>query len=133
MFDDNDPLLAKVRGICETFPQSTEQISHGRPVFRASEKGKIYLVYGGGEKIRPGEMRRHNHAVMFLPDPSDHEALSQDGRFFVPAYFGPSGWLAIDVDHSDVDWQEITELVDASYRQIARKGLIVELDAATDH
>jgi predicted DNA-binding protein (MmcQ/YjbR family) len=65
---------------------------------------------------------------MVRPDPDDDPALRQDPRFWVPAYLGPSGWLGIDLD-DDTDWQEIAELVDASYRVTAPRGLVTELDA----
>ena len=35
MFDDADPILARVRKIALAFPEATEKISHGRPTFSA--------------------------------------------------------------------------------------------------
>ena len=49
----------------------------------------------------------------------------------MPAYYGPFGARAIDLAGPDVDWNEIAELVDASYRMIATKRLLAELDART--
>jgi hypothetical protein len=68
-------------------------------------------------------------ALIFTPDPVDLPAIEQDDRFFVPAYYGPFGGRAIDLDQPDIDWDEIAELVDASYRMIASKRLLAELDA----
>ena len=31
MFDDSDPLLARLRRICLALPDAAEKISHGRP------------------------------------------------------------------------------------------------------
>ena len=35
----------------------------------------------------------------------------------------------IDLADPDIDWQEVAELVDASYRLVAPKKLVAELDA----
>jgi predicted DNA-binding protein (MmcQ/YjbR family) len=61
-------------------------------------------------------------------DESDRKALQQDSRFYFPAYMGPYGWLGLDFTAADVDWDEVRELVDASYRLVAPKKLIKELD-----
>jgi predicted DNA-binding protein (MmcQ/YjbR family) len=41
---------------------------------------------------------------------------------------GPYGWLGLDLTADEVDWNEVRELVDASYRLVAPKKLIKELD-----
>ena len=55
--------------------------------------------------------------------------LAQDKRFFYPAYMGPSGWLGLDLKATrKVDWDEVRELLDASFRLVAPKNLIRQLD-----
>jgi hypothetical protein len=125
-FSDDDPGLAELRAICLGYPGAEERISHGRPTFRA---GKIFAAFGGSEKLRPGEHRQVPSALIFMPDPVDRPAIDEDPRFFVPAYYGPYGGRAIDLADPDVDWQEIRELVDASYRLNAPKKLLARLDA----
>jgi len=52
-------------------------------------------------------------------------------RFFVPPYQGPFGWIGVrlDVDDDDdVDWSELAELVEDSYRLAASKKLLAMLD-----
>ena len=97
-------------------------------MFRAGATGRIFAQYGGGVKVRPGVHERHDHALLFRPDPVDAEALTQDERFFSPAYFGPFGWLGLDLDDGDLDWAEVAELVDASYRLLAPIRLVRVLD-----
>ena len=42
---------------------------------------------------------------------------------------GPFGWLGMDFTaRKKVDWSEVRELVDASFRLIAPKKLIKQLD-----
>ena len=126
MFADDDPGLAELRAICLALPGAEEKVSHGRPTFRA---GKVFAVFGGGEKIRPGEHRQVPSALIFTPDEAELAAIEADDRFFVPAYYGPYGRRAIDLAGPGVDWAEIAELVDASYRRVAPQRLIAELDA----
>ena len=128
MYDDDDPVLARLRAVAAGLPQVVERVSHGRPHFRAGERGKGFAVYGGGVKVRPGEHERHDEAVLFKPDPAEVGALDTDPRFWVPAYYGPAGWRGLDLDLRRTDWQEVAELLDASYRLVATRRLVVELD-----
>jgi len=43
-------------------------------------------------------------------------------------YLGPFGWLGLDFEAAPVDWDEVRELLDASYRLTAAKRLIKQLD-----
>lgn len=126
MFGDDDPGLAQVREIALGFPGATEKISWGRPAFCAP---KMFAVYGGSLKTEGSrEHRQFPHAVLVKVDESDRRALEQDRRFFFPAYLGPFGWLGLDLTAAAVDWSEVGELLDASYRMVAPKKSIKELD-----
>jgi predicted DNA-binding protein (MmcQ/YjbR family) len=61
-------------------------------------------------------------------DESERRALEQDTRFYYPAYMGPSGWLGLNFTAEGMDCNEVRELVDASYRLVAPKKLIKQLD-----
>jgi predicted DNA-binding protein (MmcQ/YjbR family) len=110
MFDDDDPMLDRVRELALAKPSAAEKVSHGRPAFFTL---KVFAYYGGSVRI-DGEWVQHPHAVLVLPEPDERPALEQDVRVFVPAYLGPSGWLGLDLDES-TDWDEVAELLDASY------------------
>jgi predicted DNA-binding protein (MmcQ/YjbR family) len=125
MFSDDDPGLAELRAIALAYPGAAEKISHGRPGFFVS---KMFAMYGGSSK-ETGEMVTVPHCAMVKVDPSDRVALEQDDRFFRPAYLGPAGWLGLDFTVASVDWDEVRELVDASFRLVAPRRMINELDA----
>jgi len=127
MFDDDDPYLQRVRTLVEGLPGTDMKVSHGRPAFFTK---KVFAYYGGSLKV-DGEWVQHEHSLMVQPDPGDRQALLEDDRTYVPAYLGPSGWIGIDLDDS-TDWDEMAELLDASYRLTAPKKLIAELDARVD-
>lgn len=120
MFSDDDPLLRKVREIALALPDATEKVTHGRPGFRC---GKMFANYGGS--VKGGA--RHDNSVLFIPDPLERVALDGDPRFYLPAYFGPAGWLGMLLDEN-TDWTEVAELLDTSFRQIAPKRSLVKLD-----
>ncbi len=127
MYDDGDPLLAGVRALTSAFPESAEVESWGRPTFRAGRK--IFAVFG--TQVSP-------HGLVLRPDEDEREALLADPRFSSPPYFGPSGWLALDLDAAPVDWDEVAELLDDSYRQVALRRMAQALDdqmatRATNH
>lgn len=137
MFSDGDFGLAELRAIALSLPGAGEKISHGRPAFFAS---KMFAMYGGNSRTT-GAMVAYPYSVLVKVEQAERAALERDPRFFSPAYLGPSGWLGLDltaaagtglpgaaaVDRA-VDWEEVGELVDASYRQVAGGHLIRELD-----
>ena len=118
MYSDDDPYLAELREVCLALPESAEVESWGRPTFRAGKK--IFAVFDGNDD--------HPYAVTFKPDPEERLALLEDQRFYVPPYFGPGGWLALDFTVASIEWDEVAELIDTSYRQVALKRMLKELD-----
>ncbi|MBT1190627.1 MmcQ/YjbR family DNA-binding protein [Rhodococcoides kroppenstedtii] len=124
-FDDDDALLRRVRELALGFPGAAEKVSHGRPQFFTT---KTFAVYGATVK-GDHHSTRWSRSLQFLPDPDEHEALLGDSRFFVPAYWGPAGWLALDLTADEPDWDEVRELIDMSYRRTATRRLVAELDA----
>jgi hypothetical protein len=123
MYDPDDPLLARVRQVALAFPGADEKESHGRPAFYT---GKVFGYYGGSVRVA-GDWEGHDHAILFLADPAERPALEVDGRFWVPAYLGPSGWLGLDLD-STSDFDEVAELLEESFRATAPKRLVARLD-----
>jgi predicted DNA-binding protein (MmcQ/YjbR family) len=119
MYNDDDPYLGELRAICLAFPESREVEAWGRPTFRAGKK--MFAVFAGTDD-RP-------FGLIFKPESDERTALVQDERFYVPPYFGPGGWLALDLDAARVEWDEVGELLDSSYRQVALKRMIAVLDA----
>jgi predicted DNA-binding protein (MmcQ/YjbR family) len=82
---------------------------------------KMFAVFSGTEDRLWG--------VIFKPEPDERPALLQDRRFYVPAYFEPGGWLALDFGaRKRVDWGEVAELMESSYRQVALKRMLKALE-----
>jgi predicted DNA-binding protein (MmcQ/YjbR family) len=121
LFDDGDELVARVRALALALPEAVQTLNHGRPSWKAGEKGRAFAVLGAS-------MGRPD-TLVFKPDPAEAPAWREDPRVFVPKYWGPSGWLAIDLDRSATDWSETRELIETSYRQVALRRQLAVLDA----
>jgi predicted DNA-binding protein (MmcQ/YjbR family) len=118
MYEEHDPYLAELRAVCLAFPESAEVEAWGRPTFRAGKK--MFAVFSGDDQ--------HPYGVVFKPEPEERPALLGDARFYVPPYFGASGWVALDFAAAAVDWDEVAELIESSYRQVALKRMLKALD-----
>lgn len=124
MFDDDDPVLARLRRIALDLPGSREKITHGHPAFFTT---RVFAYFGGSIKV-DGTYVQHPHSVVVRPPEEERRALLEHARCYAPAYLAPSGWVGVDVDE-ETDWGEITELVETSYRETAGRRLVAELDA----
>ncbi|MFN8081526.1 MAG: MmcQ/YjbR family DNA-binding protein [Kineosporiaceae bacterium] len=126
MFDDDDPLLARVRGIALALPDAAEKISHGHPAFYTA---KVFAYYGGSIR-QDGEWVAYRHSVVVLADDEERPALLEDPQCYRPAYLGPSGWVGLQLSERDTDWHEVAELIETSYRLTAGPRRVARLDAA---
>ena len=110
--------LVRLRKVCLALPEAHEVEAWGEPTFRI--RNKLFAMYahaenhhGGGQaavwcKAAPG-----NQALMVRGEP---------GRYFVPPYVGPSGWVGVWLDRNP-DWSEVQELMSDSYKLVAPKRL----------
>ena len=125
-YRDDDPLLIRLRELVLALPEAAEKVSHGRPNFYTV---KVFAMFGGVVK---GDHYADDYArsVVFLPDADERVALLADERFFVPGYVGAYGWIGLDLAVGEVDWTEVRELVEMSYRNTAPARLVRLLDAS---
>lgn len=126
MFDDGDPMLELVRRIALALPGAREKVSHGRPTFFTT---RVHCYYGGARKVE-GAWEQHPRCVLLHLPEEEAAALRERPHSFVPAYLGSSGWLGLDL-HEDVDVTDLAELVEESYRTIAPRRLVAELEVGT--
>ncbi|MGI8549620.1 MAG: MmcQ/YjbR family DNA-binding protein [Dehalococcoidia bacterium] len=107
-----DPLV-RLRAICLGLPEAVEKEAWGDPTFRV--KDKIYVM------LKAGDGRR---SIWCKAAPEGQQILiaSNPERFFVPPYVGRHGWVGVRLD-IQIDWDEVTEIVEESYRMTAPKRL----------
>lgn len=56
-------------------------------------------------------------------------ARSDPEHFYVPAYLGPRGWVALRLDRRDTGWAEVSRLLATGYRLVAPRRLALEIAA----
>jgi hypothetical protein len=114
--------LERLRAICLSFPETAERVSFGDPNWTVNRKG-FAAQKGNYEGGRPN--------VWFKPAPGEQRMLvaADSERFFIPPYVGGKGWLAMYLDTRRLDWDEVAELLEDSYRQMAPKRAVKALDA----
>jgi predicted DNA-binding protein (MmcQ/YjbR family) len=110
--------LDKLREVCLRFPDAVEAGGVGNPSFKVRDK--IFAMQHGHEE-RP--------SVWFKAPDGVQELLvgSEPARFFRPPYVGHHGWVAAWLD-IPLDWDELADLVEESYRMTAPKRLSAQLD-----
>lgn len=125
MFDDDEPMLVRLRELALAYPDAAEKVSHGAPAFYTT---KVFAYYGGSEKHPDGSHTRHGASLLVPTDPVDRASLVDDPRVYLPMYLAPSGWIGLHLDER-TDWAEVDELLDAAYRRTAGVRRVRRLDA----
>ncbi len=121
-----DPLLAKralevlapLREICLSLPETSEGKQFGKPVWKAGKRS-FCTAYDYG----------HGLHLSFWVGADMQAMLTFEDRYVIPAYTGHNGWISLNVDE-DANWDEIRELILSSYRHFALKRMLKELDPA---
>jgi len=113
-----DRLLARLTKICLMLPEAARQDTGHHAAFLVRKKTFAYFLNDHhGDGII-------SVACKALPGDNTLLAAAQPSRFYLPAYIGPRGWIALRLDRGEVDWDEVAELVTGSYRQIASARLV---------
>ena len=109
--------LDRLREVCLAFPEAVEAGGVGNPSFKVRDK--IFAMQHGYED-RP--------SFWFKAAGGVQELLvgSEPGRFFRPPYVGQHGWVGAWLDVK-LDWEELADLVEESYRMTAPKRLVARL------
>jgi predicted DNA-binding protein (MmcQ/YjbR family) len=123
---DDDDALRRIRAICLRFPDVDEAALQDRPLFRVGTR-RFAIFNGAGSPSRP-RWRGAGRSLHVLTDPEEREALEQDPRFHRSPHHGDRGWLALRLDTSGVDWQEVAELLESAYRQAAGRRRVARWD-----
>jgi len=119
-----DRRLARLTKSCLAFPEASRRAMGWHAGFLVRKKTfAYYLDDHHGDGIV---------AVTCKVLPSDNAALAKahPARFYLPAYIGPKGWVALRLDVGEIDWEEVAELVTGSYLLLAPKRLAALVKAA---
>jgi predicted DNA-binding protein (MmcQ/YjbR family) len=122
-----DRRLNRLSKICLALPEASRQDLGSHASFSIGKKTFAYFLndhHGDGIvsiacKVLPGE----NTALV----------AAQPNRFYLPAYIGPRGWIALRLDRGVTDWKEVGELVLGSYCLIAPRKLAASIATRFQH
>ena len=112
-----DQRLERVTKICKELPEAVYELAGKHASYQVRKKTfAYYLNDHHGDGII---------AVCCKVLPGDNEALiaAHPRKFYMPAYIGPRGWVALRLDIPGVDWSEVAELIRGSYRLVAPQKL----------
>jgi predicted DNA-binding protein (MmcQ/YjbR family) len=110
--------LERMREICLAFPGAVESGGVGNPSFKVREK--IFAMQHGHEE-RPSLWVKAPPGVLELL------VAAEPLRFFRPPYVGHAGWVGAWLD-VELDWDELGDMIEESYRMTAPKRLQAQLD-----
>lgn len=114
----------RVTAICRALPgtEHTDQGDHS--IYRV--RGKVFAYFlddHHGDGIVSVCVKAE------LGENVDRARLDPE-RFYLPAYIGPRGWFGLRLDRGRVDWREVAEVVERSFRLTAPKSVLKGLGAA---
>jgi predicted DNA-binding protein (MmcQ/YjbR family) len=119
-----DRRLGRLTEICLALPEATRERSGSHATFRMRGKTFAYFLHdhhGDGIVAVACRTARGENVDWVRLDPV---------RFYLPAYIGARGWVALRLDAGSVDWREVADLVVDSYRLGAPKRLAALLPHA---
>lgn len=111
-----DTILRRLRDICTDLPETTETLTFHNPTWQGNRKTYCVLDrYQGMD------------CVCFKATIERQRELVATDRYFVAPYNGKLGWTCAVLD-DDVDWDELEDLIVASWRQIANRRMLAAYD-----
>jgi hypothetical protein len=116
--------LARVSRLALALPESERNLRGDHADFRV--RGRVYAYFlddHHGDGIVSVCLRSA------LGENVDR-ARREPGRFYLPAYIGARGWFGLRLDRGAVDWREVENLLELSYRLAAPKTLVQRLGDA---
>ncbi len=111
--------LERVRRICLSLPEATEQVAWGEPTWRVRKR--LFAMYAENHH-HDGRVALWCNAPLGV---QEHLVARDAGAYFVPPYVGVKGWIGIVLDR--VDDAALRELVVESYAMVAPKKLLAAL------
>jgi len=121
---------AQVDSLAQQLPEVGRKTSHGSPGWSVGgEKGKLFAIIAD-----------HHHgeeAVGLLvkasgPDEMTGLIETQPEIYYWPKYYGASGWLGVKLNRRDVDWQQVRDWLERSWRACAPPRLTKLMRAAEE-
>ncbi len=122
---------AQVNRLASRLPEVTRKTSHGSPGWAVgSEKSaKLFAIIAD---------RHHGEDAVGLlvkasgPDEMTGLIEAQPDAYYWPKYYGASGWLGLKLNRRDVDWDQVADWLERSWRSCAPPRLTKLMRAAEE-
>jgi hypothetical protein len=112
-----DQRLERVTRICRALPEAGFELAGRHATYQVRKRVfAYYLNDHHGDGIV-------SVCVKVLPGDNERLIAAHPRKFYMPAYIGPRGWVALRLDVGRVDWGEVRELMLGSYMLVAPKTL----------
>ena len=112
-----NPRLARLTKIALDLPEAKRKIYGSHASFLVRKKTFAYFLdnhHGDGIVAVTCKALLGENAAL---------AAAQPKRYYLPAYIGPRGWVALRLDAGKIDWDEVHEILLGSYLLTAPKRL----------
>ena len=118
-----DHRLRRLTRLCAALPETQCALADSHATFRV--RGKVFVYFLSNH---------HGDGIVSVCCKSSlgenvDRASSAPERYYLPAYIGPRGWFGLRLDQGAIDWQEVENVVELSYRLVAPRTLLRALDA----
>ncbi|MFL5478788.1 MAG: MmcQ/YjbR family DNA-binding protein [Gemmatimonadaceae bacterium] len=111
-------VLKRLRQVCTALPGVAETVDgHGHTTFRAGTK--VLAMLGEHEGLPSIGLKTDLHT---------QSALIRRDDFYPTPYVGQHGWVSTDGRAKRIDWEAVQLVVTATYRRVAPKRLVAQLD-----
>jgi predicted DNA-binding protein (MmcQ/YjbR family) len=117
-----DLRLKKLSALCTNLPEAERTLRGDHADFRV--RGKVFCYFLNNH---------HGDGIVAVCCKSalgeNVDRVSRDPkRFYLPAYIGSRGWFGLRLDPGGIHWDEVSAIVESSYRLAAPRTLIKRLD-----
>jgi predicted DNA-binding protein (MmcQ/YjbR family) len=112
-----DPRLKRLTALCLALPEVERAVHGDHADFRVRKKVFAYFLNN-----------HHGDGIVSVCCKSElgenvDRASSDPERFYLPAYIGARGWFGLRLDCGPVNWREVENVLELSYRLSAPKTL----------
>ena len=121
----------RVDSLAKAFDEVGRKTSHGSPGWSVGgeKNGKLFAILAD---------RHHGEDAVGLlvrasgPDEISGLIEAQPDVYYSPKYYGASGWLGLKLNRRDVDWDQVRDWLERSWRASAPPRLTRLLDIAEE-
>lgn len=123
-------LLDQVRALAMALPEVEPRESHGAPGWKAAGKSGKFFAYFS--EFHHGEP----HVALLVKTSGVDEMAglieTAPETYFRPAYYGASGWVGVILNRPGVDWDNVAQWLERSWRTVAPARLTRLLSVADE-